>query len=861
MSCPHQVFMKKINPADLKMMRTQGSCNKCDKKGNDLWACLQDCCLYIGCGKCNRNHIELHNQETDHHLCINLDDYKVWCFSCQSSVDSSSSGSGTPSPEEMEVADGREKTTNYKHRNHDILDDDDFLDLEQGLKPRGLCGLMNIGNTCYMNAALQALSNCPPLTQFFLECNGMINENIKHPGLSRNFYSLINELWSRKRPKYIVPSQFLRSVRIVNSQFRGYGQQDAQEFLRCIMDRLHEELKQPIMSYSRVSCDTSDESDEPNHQAKRLLGGTSVLARRRHGQDIEMLCESSDDGDDSRDKDSEMPLDKRRSSAVLDTSDVQIDIEMEEEQTETEKSKHSEKLIANSYSNGKCVQGTKLAEEEVNNKPSFSDKKPESAALTSEGQKTKENKHIYHEDHSAEVIKKTSTYRSIITDLFDGKVQSSVQCLTCNRISSKIETFQDLSLPIPGKDELNVIHAAQCSPLASCARRDDLSNDEKSWMMSILDWVKRWFYGPQVTLQDCLSAFFSADELKGDNMYSCEKCKKLRNGIKLCKVLKLPEILCVHLKRFKHEMYFSSKISHFISFPTTSLDMKHFLAKDYRSSMSHKPSTTYDLVAVISHHGSVGAGHYIAFAKNYISNKWYEFNDSWVSEVSESYVSEVEAYVLFYRKTSEMASKERQWLFNMIRNPQSSVQCFYVSKFWFTKFQTCAEPGPITNTDFVCEHGEINPKNHCRIKDLVTAVPEVVWTHIYNRYGGGPVVTRLDICEQCEILIDKLDRRRDEEVENFKKLYQQFPAAENVDVYCISMKWFRQWEAFVKGREEDPPGPIDNRNIITVRDNTRILKSNADYDQVSLETWNYLNGIYAGGPTFVLEAETEEQEV
>ena len=25
----------------------------------------------------------------------------------------------------------------------------------------------------------------------------------------------------------------------------------------------------------------------------------------------------------------------------------------------------------------------------------------------------------------------------------------------------------------------------------------------------------RWFLGPQVTLHDCLSAFFSADELKG----------------------------------------------------------------------------------------------------------------------------------------------------------------------------------------------------------------------------------------------------------------------------------------------------------------------------------------------------------
>ncbi len=39
-----------------------------------------------------------------------------------------------------------------------------------------------------------------------------------------------------------------------------------------------------------------------------------------------------------------------------------------------------------------------------------------------------------------------------------------------------------------------------------------------------------------MTLQDCLGLFFSEDELKGDNMYSCEKCKKLRNGLKFSEV-------------------------------------------------------------------------------------------------------------------------------------------------------------------------------------------------------------------------------------------------------------------------------------------------------------------------------------
>lgn len=49
--------------------------------------------------------------------------------------------------------------------------------------------------------------------------------------------------------------------------------------------------------------------------------------------------------------------------------------------------------------------------------------------------------------------------------------------------------------------------------------------------------------------------------------------------MKYSKVLELPEVLCVHLKRFRHELMFSSKINNYVTFPLTDLDLKPYLHK------------------------------------------------------------------------------------------------------------------------------------------------------------------------------------------------------------------------------------------------------------------------------------------
>lgn len=97
-------------------------------------------------------------------------------------------------------------------------------------------------------------------------------------------------------------------------------------------------------------------------------------------------------------------------------------------------------------------------------------------------------------------------------------------------------------------------------------------------------------------------------------------------------------------------------------------------------------------------------------------------------------------------------------------------------------------------------------------------------------------------------------------METFKRLNHDYPANENVDVYFISLRWFKLWEVFVKGQEDDPPGPIDNSNIIVLKGNTKVLRASSEYGQLSRETWTFLHDIYDGGPVFFYEEEKDNEE-
>ena len=114
-----------------------------------------------------------------------------------------------------------------------------------------------------------------------------------------------------------------------------------------------------------------------------------------------------------------------------------------------------------------------------------------------------------------------------------------------------------------------------------------------------------------------------------------------------------PDVLIIHLKRFRNEQ----KLDTLVNFPLRDLDMTQYVKKN------NEEKYIYDLFAVGNHYGSIHGGHYVAYAKNYIKDKWYEFNDDSVNEINESGVVTQSAYTLFYRRRVERNEKQLEIIY------------------------------------------------------------------------------------------------------------------------------------------------------------------------------------------------------
>ncbi|KAG9096159.1 CSN-associated deubiquitinating enzyme Ubp12 [Ceratobasidium sp. 370] len=137
---------------------------------------------------------------------------------------------------------------------------------------RGTMGLQNLGNTCFMNSALQCLAHIPELEQYFL--SGLYRHELNPDNplgmqgqIANSFGALLHHLYpgegSAPNPKpdrsysawgfgggnsssSYAPREFKQTLGRFAPAFSGYQQHDTQEFLGFLLDGLHEDLNRVL---------------------------------------------------------------------------------------------------------------------------------------------------------------------------------------------------------------------------------------------------------------------------------------------------------------------------------------------------------------------------------------------------------------------------------------------------------------------------------------------------------------------------------------------------------------------------------------------------------------------------------------
>jgi ubiquitin C-terminal hydrolase len=156
----------------------------------------------------------------------------------------------------------------------------------------GLTGLKNLGNTCFMNSALQCLSNCEELTKYFLMKTFADEINIQNKygsggKIAKAYYELMKELWNGTN-NYLSPGDFRTIFISFAKQFAGFSQHDSHEMLAFMLDALHEDLnrvkEKPYIELKEKMIDESEEEASYRWWMSHHNRDNSILVDLFHGQ-------------------------------------------------------------------------------------------------------------------------------------------------------------------------------------------------------------------------------------------------------------------------------------------------------------------------------------------------------------------------------------------------------------------------------------------------------------------------------------------------------------------------------------------------------------------------------------------------
>ena len=160
---------------------------------------------------------------------------------------------------------------------------------------RGIVGIANIGNTCYLNSVVQALRNCVELTSFFIQ--GHQEEFYKNKDqtkptitMTRSYVDLIKMMWGGKKPAYVRPDGFFQDMckAVQNTgfdQFQMRMAHDSHEFLMFLLDSFHESIAEEV----NITIQRGPPTNESEEAVQKALEAWKQQFQKSYSPLIDLL--------------------------------------------------------------------------------------------------------------------------------------------------------------------------------------------------------------------------------------------------------------------------------------------------------------------------------------------------------------------------------------------------------------------------------------------------------------------------------------------------------------------------------------------------------------------------------------------
>ena len=188
---------------------------------------------------------------------------------------------------------------------------------------------------------------------------------------------------------------------------------------------------------------------------------------------------------------------------------------------------------------------------------------------------------------------------SIISDLFYGTNETTTKCQNCQKYIYNFQKFEFMIFGVQfyDKKEFNIYNGFD-------------------------DYTK-------------------IDKLTGDNQYYCNNCKKLCDAEMFTKILIPPKHLLINIDYGKNKKFMPKSVKY-----GETIDITKYMSFDYGKPIKYK------ILGICSHLGISGSsGHYIAYCRNKQNGKWFQFNDSFVTQCKPEEINNGgNPYLLLYEK-------------------------------------------------------------------------------------------------------------------------------------------------------------------------------------------------------------------